>query len=262
MRPARVCEYATALEPAPSVARASKCLAFHLSGLSKVCGLPQLEADWIAVAGPNAWIIRVTVLPIAIGLGVLLIWMIFRGLLEWKKSQPAVMTAEAVIEAAVEQGPRYNRIGVALDATQNDAVMISEAVALARAHSAELVLMHIVEGVGGQWYGDQSADVESRHDAAYLQDLATRLENLGGYNLKVKSCLGYGNPPKEIIKIAQAEKIDLLVVGGHGHRLVSDLLRGQTIDRVRHALGIPILAVRGRETKPLLVEKGVEEWES
>jgi alanine-synthesizing transaminase len=41
----------TALEPAPSVAAASRCLAFHLSGLSTVCGAPRL-ASWIAVAGP------------------------------------------------------------------------------------------------------------------------------------------------------------------------------------------------------------------
>jgi hypothetical protein len=44
----------TALRPSPSVARTVGCLAFHLSGLSKVCGLPQLKAAWIAAAGPDA----------------------------------------------------------------------------------------------------------------------------------------------------------------------------------------------------------------
>lgn len=41
----------TALEPGPSVAAASRCLAFHLSGLSTVCGVAH-RASWIAVAGP------------------------------------------------------------------------------------------------------------------------------------------------------------------------------------------------------------------
>jgi alanine-synthesizing transaminase len=43
----------TALAPVPSVATARACLAFHLSGLSKVCGLPQLKVGWIAAAGPE-----------------------------------------------------------------------------------------------------------------------------------------------------------------------------------------------------------------
>lgn len=43
----------TALGPVESVLGARACLAFHLSGLSKVCGLPQVKAGWIAAAGPE-----------------------------------------------------------------------------------------------------------------------------------------------------------------------------------------------------------------
>ncbi len=43
----------TAARPGPSVAAATRCLAFHLSGLSKVCGLPQLKVAWVAAAGPQ-----------------------------------------------------------------------------------------------------------------------------------------------------------------------------------------------------------------
>lgn len=38
----------------PSFAAASRVLTFVLSGLSKVCGMPQLKLGWIAVAGPAA----------------------------------------------------------------------------------------------------------------------------------------------------------------------------------------------------------------
>jgi len=44
----------SALSPAPSVLAAPRrALAFHLSGLSKVCGLPQLKVGWLAAAGPE-----------------------------------------------------------------------------------------------------------------------------------------------------------------------------------------------------------------
>ncbi len=43
----------TALAEKASVASAREALAFQLSGISKVCGLPQMKLSWIAVAGPG-----------------------------------------------------------------------------------------------------------------------------------------------------------------------------------------------------------------
>ena len=53
-----------ALGPAFSVGRAKGCLALHVSGLTGVCGLPRLGAEWIAVTGPDA-----LAAPVASGLG-------------------------------------------------------------------------------------------------------------------------------------------------------------------------------------------------
>jgi len=44
----------TATEPFASALDAREGLAFHLSGLSKVCGLPQVKVAWVAAAGPTA----------------------------------------------------------------------------------------------------------------------------------------------------------------------------------------------------------------
>ncbi len=43
----------TALAPCPSVLSATESLSFHLAGLARTCGLPQLEAAWLAVGGPE-----------------------------------------------------------------------------------------------------------------------------------------------------------------------------------------------------------------
>ena len=37
-----------------------------------------------------------------------------------------------------------------------------------------------------------------------------------------------------------------MVLGGHGHRGLLDLLYGQTISTVRHGLSIPVVAVKGK----------------
>ena len=159
------------------------------------------------------------------------------------------MSAEEVASQAPRAQRRFRRIGVALDALPSDAAMLAEAVALAKTHRAELVLMHVVDGVGGTWYGPQTGDLESRDDEAYLQTLAERLrEELAGQGVPaVEAVLGYGDASAEIVNIARQKDIDLMVLGGHGHRGLLDLLHGQTISAVRHGLDIPIVAVRERE---------------
>lgn len=44
----------TAVPSCPSVGEVKGCLAFHVSGLSGVCGLPRLHGEWLAAAGPDA----------------------------------------------------------------------------------------------------------------------------------------------------------------------------------------------------------------
>jgi len=49
-------DYAFTADPlrAPALAQVEDCLAFSMSGLSKVAGLPQMKLGWIVVAGPEA----------------------------------------------------------------------------------------------------------------------------------------------------------------------------------------------------------------
>jgi nucleotide-binding universal stress UspA family protein len=56
-----------------------------------------------------------------------------------------------------------------------------------------------------------------------------------------------GDPPAEIIKIAEAEACDLIAMAGHGHRFFGDLFHGSTITQVRHHTTIPLLVVHGRK---------------
>ena len=48
----------------------------------------------------------------------------------------------------------------------------------------------------------------------------------------------------QLVKWLKRDPVDLLVVGSHGHGLVRDLLYGQTVDKVRHGLEIPMLIAR------------------
>ena len=48
-----------------------------------------------------------------------------------------------------------------------------------------------------------------------------------------------GDPAREIVRIAGAEHVDLVAMATHGHRGLSDLLHGTTVNQVRHEVGVP-----------------------
>jgi manganese transport protein len=206
--------------------------------------------DWMDAAGPYRWLVAACVIPIALGLAGLLVWMTLRR--DRVVGTPSAVSPDEVVAAASRLQKRFHRIGVALDASSTDAGMLAEAIALARIHGAELVLMHVVEGAGSQWHGPQTGDLESRHDETYLAGLIERLApELAAQGVpRVEGVLGYGDVPKEIVRLARTAHVDLLVLGGHGHRGLGDLLHGQTIPSVRHALGVPILAVPPQPSGP------------
>jgi manganese transport protein len=135
---------------------------------------------------------------------------------------------------------RYERIGVAVEFTGGDDTVLAQAVALARLHQAPLVPIHVVEGPGADYYGPATADQESQADRKLMTDL---VEHLRGDGLEAQGCLGYGEPSAELVRIALEEKLDLLVLGTHGHRFLADLALGQTVSPVLHKLTIPILVV-------------------
>jgi len=199
---------------------------------------------WMQAAGPWAPLVAAGVVPVVLALMALLVWMVFRR--ERAVPQAPSISADEVVAAATTLRKRFKRIGVALDAKPTDSFMLAEAVSLARLHGAELVLLHVVDGAGGQWYGAQTGVQESREDEAYLHDLAQRLrDELKDQGIPaIDTVLGYGDPSREIVSLTREKGIDLMVMGGHGHRGLLDWLHGETITGVRHGLHVPILTVR------------------
>jgi manganese transport protein len=140
-------------------------------------------------------------------------------------------------------GVQFKRIGVAVEFTDRDDAVLAQATALARQHGAELVVVHVVEGLGADYHGAEADDLESRADRRRMQELVDFLRLNG---LPAQGSLGFGDPASELIRIANQERFDLLVLGAHGHRFLADLAFGQTVSPVLHRLNIPVLVVPSR----------------
>jgi manganese transport protein len=192
--------------------------------------------EWIETAGPGAIWPWVTVVPITIGSGILLLYVSLP--ISWRRRKVAMPQAPARLDIVP---PKYARVGVAVDYGVMDGKVLSHAQMLAQQHGATVLLFHIVEGVSGQVFGKDAFDDEARQDKEHLEEIARQLQAAG---LEVEPVLGYGRVPEQLIRLSKENNIDLLVMGGHGHRGLKDLIFGASISKVRHALSIPVLVVQ------------------
>ena len=142
----------------------------------------------------------------------------------------------------------YKRILVAMDNSAADDALVPEIGALALALGAELMLVHVADGWVARNF-DQLGLAESeeiKQDRAYLEQRRGEFEGMG---LKAETHLALGDPPKEILRHVEELRCDLIAMSTHGHRMLADLIFGQTIDKVRHHATVPLFIVSPRRGK-------------
>jgi manganese transport protein len=90
-------------------------------------------------------------------------------------------------------------------------------------------------------YGKESQSQHIMEDEVYIENLVREVEDR---DLHVEAMLRYGSPVEQIAAAVEEGGFDLLVLGSHGHRGLSDVVYGQTVTGVRHRVHIPVLIVR------------------
>jgi nucleotide-binding universal stress UspA family protein len=137
----------------------------------------------------------------------------------------------------------YKKILVALDNSEADHSIIPHITELAKIHQSQLLLLHVADGWVARHFDELQLkeSEEMKKDRRYLERLAHRLRDQG---LEVRAELALGNPPEEILKVAEEEACDLIAMTSHGHRFFADFFYGSTIEEVRHQSSIPILIVK------------------
>jgi manganese transport protein len=141
---------------------------------------------------------------------------------------------------ATKRADAYERIGIAVDFSNMDEASIQHAISIGN-KNASYFLFHIVESAAARRHGEEVMDIETQQDIAWLTAYANDLR-LAGYEVSFE--MGFGNRASNIAELAIKNKIELLVMGAHGHAGLMDFIFGSTVDAVRHKIKIPILVVR------------------
>jgi manganese transport protein len=195
-------------------------------------------SGWLPGQAVWVWVPTLAALAVIAGLLAYLVGgLIRRRARGWEPASGAV--SQAVATRIRPLAVRH--IAAALEHKEGDAEIVSAAITLAQQHKARLTLVHIVETPGALVYGRDSHSLHGAEDAAYLEALAREVEEFG---VDVETLLRIGDPTEEIVKAVAEAQCDFLIMGSHGHQGVEDLIFGHTVNKVRHAVSIPVLVVR------------------
>lgn len=133
----------------------------------------------------------------------------------------------------------YRHIGIAIDFTGKDQKIIQNALLLG-GKEATYTFIHVVESAAARYLGINAQDYETELDQTNLMQYQQRLEQM---NYKADIRIAFGVPAVAMAKIVIQEKMDLVVMGAHGHKGLKDMMFGSTVDALRHKIKIPVLVV-------------------
>ncbi|VVB89921.1 Universal stress protein [uncultured archaeon] len=152
----------------------------------------------------------------------------------------------------------FKKILIATDGSEHVKKAVTFAIELAKLYGAELHAVYVTnikvdharslytdrstgglkrilrkEGTGTDIYRKEGETATN-----YVKDLAKK------EGLETKKWVVEGHPAEEILKLAQEQSIDLIVMGTLGRSGIEKFLLGSVADKVIRNSGIPVLAVR------------------
>nr|WP_067059215.1 Nramp family divalent metal transporter [Mucilaginibacter sp. L294] len=208
-------------------------------GLNVRLVIQEIET-WAASSPGSANLVHFVISPIAVAIGLLLLYVFLRPLLYKHVSQPIYVPHGIAANLDNLEAVSYNNIAITIDFSRNDEDCIRHAL-MQGGKKAHYILIHVVETAGARYYGGQVMDNETQSDADNLDKYVNTLTTL---HYKAEAKIGYGGAATAIAEIINQSKIDFVVMGSHGHKVLKDLIFGTTVDSVRHKVNVPVLVVK------------------
>jgi nucleotide-binding universal stress UspA family protein len=147
----------------------------------------------------------------------------------------------------------YKRILVALDGSLSASLALEEALKLAQAVDATLMVACVVShdlcdvtgGVIEEEAGEETGDAGAHWQLDHVRDLCERSGVHSGVRCITQIIDAHGaSIPGALMQAAQAFDADLIVMGAHGPRGVRRHLIGSVAETILRSSHVPVLTVR------------------
>jgi nucleotide-binding universal stress UspA family protein len=157
--------------------------------------------------------------------------------------------------------PEIERILYSTDLSQNARFAFAYAASLANRFGAGITILHVIEDTSRYRHSlvvnvlgeEKWSDLVKQNEERLLQTLKERLKNFcSEVAEQLPACpfitddiiVKIGNPVDEILKEADANNSDLVVMGAHGQGFIAGAVMGSTSRRVLRRCKKPVLVVR------------------
>ncbi|MFB6131839.1 MAG: universal stress protein [Halanaeroarchaeum sp.] len=140
----------------------------------------------------------------------------------------------------------YRRILVPTDGSGETRRAIDHAVDLAAVHDATVHGLYVLNTAS---YASVSVDASWDGVSEMLREegeraIETVTEAAEDAEVAVETALRSGSPSREIVRYAEEEACDLIVMGTHGRGGIDRLLLGSVAERVVRSSTVPVLTIR------------------
>ena len=202
----------------------------------------ELIIESIPLNNTQGILVKYLLIPVSAFLLPLLLWMLVEPIFSKARISTIVQKATAgFAHGTIKHTMGYKKIGLALEGKrEKDEQIYKGSIDLIKSMNAEVYLINIVQSVTGRFMGELVADKDAFEMNEYLNTFAEKFKAEG---IPSQIIIGGGESKEEIIRIAKKEKLELLIAGSHGHKFISDIIYGSTIEGVRHGVQLPVLAI-------------------
>jgi len=146
----------------------------------------------------------------------------------------------------------FKRILVTTDFSEAGDHAIPHAFRMAADHGAEVLLLHVLETIVApnplyaHYYPTDllTPEIRARAESDARQALLERVPNDTLAAVPHRIVITHGMPGEEIIRTAQEEQADLVVISTHGRTGLKRFFLGSTAERVVRHVECPVLVVR------------------
>jgi nucleotide-binding universal stress UspA family protein len=154
-------------------------------------------------------------------------------------------------------GNRIERILIPTDFSDTAAVAMDYATELSVVLGAQLHVLHVVENTNptGGWtagkrYTPPPASLTEGMEREVRNELQLLVEKRKPPLVDPMIDVKTGSPLVEIVRYAEEQAIDLIVMGTHGHGPIAHILLGSVADNVIRRAPCPVLTIRHPQHEP------------